>query len=62
LESENKMIKIYTYKNYDFQIGINLYNKYEVCDLTARNIFGSAFFESIQDAIKELELYINLTK
>ena len=56
------MIKIYTYNNYDFQIGINLYNKYEVCDLTARNIFGSAFFESIQDAIKELELYINLTK
>ena len=56
------MIKIYTYKNYDFQIGINLYNKYEVCDLTARNIFGSASFDTIQEAKKELKIYINLTK
>ena len=54
------MIKIYTYNNYDFQISINLDNKYEVCDLTGKNIFGSAFFESIEDAIKELELYSNI--
>ena len=54
------MIKIYTYNNYDFQISINLDNKYEVCDLSARNIFGSASFDTIEDAIKELELYINI--
>jgi hypothetical protein len=54
------MIKIYTYKNYDFQIGINLDSKYEVFDLNARNIFGSASFDTIQEAKKELELYIDI--
>ena len=54
------MIKIYTYNNYDFQISINLDNKYEVCDLTGKNIFGIALFDTIQDAVKELELYINI--
>lgn len=56
------MIKIYTYEDNDFQIGINLDNKYEVCDLTAQNIFGVASFNTISDAIKELEIYIKLTK
>ena len=55
-------MKIYTYNNYNFQIGINLDNKYEVCDLKGKNIFGIALFDTIQDAVKELELYINLIK
>ena len=62
-------MKIYTYKNQSFQIvqwgdvvasewiPVNLF---EVCDLNGKNIFGSAFFESMEDAIKELELYINI--
>ena len=62
-------MRIYTYKNQSFQIvqwGDVVATEwiptkhFEVCDLTGKNIFGSAFFESIEDAIKELELYINI--
>jgi len=62
-------MRIYTYKNKSFQIvqwGDIVAsewvptNMFEVCDLNGKNIFGSAFFESIQDAIKELELYIDI--
>tara|TARA_R100000081_G_C4702279_1_gene108268 strand:+ start:55 stop:312 length:258 start_codon:yes stop_codon:yes gene_type:complete len=60
IDKGNKIIKIYRYKNYDFQINLNLQNKYEVCDLNSQNIFGSAFFKSIEDAIKELEIYIDI--
>ena len=56
------MIKIYTYNGFDFQIGINLNDKYEVCDLTARNIFGIASINTIEEAKKELKLYIELIK
>ena len=62
-------MRIYTYKNQSFQIvqyGDVVATEwkptehFEVCDLNGKNIFGSAFFESIEDAIKELELYINI--
>jgi len=62
-------MRIYTYKNQSFQIvqwGDIVETEwkptklFEVCDLTGKNVFGNAFFESIEEAIKELELYINI--
>jgi len=64
-------MRIYKYKNQSFKIvqyGDVVASEwipvklFEVCDLNGKNIFGSAFFESIEDAIKKLELYINIIK
>ena len=62
-------MRIYTYKNQSLQIvqygdvvaaEWTPTKHFVVCDLTGKNIFGGTFFESIEDAIKELELYINI--
>ena len=54
------VITIYTCREFNLQINIDIDCKYAVTDLKGKNIFGTALFDTIEDAIKELELYINI--
>ncbi len=59
----NNNMKIYTYKNKNFQISFcEIKRKYEVLDLNAVNIFGAGGFKSINEALKDIKIYIDLIK
>lgn len=54
------VITVYTCREFNLQINIDIDCKYAVCDLAGKNIFGVALFDTLEEAIKELELYINI--
>ena len=57
------MLKIYTYKNVDFQISFCEKNKnYEILNLYGVNFFGTGKFKDLNSALNDIKLYIDLIK
>ena len=57
------MFKIYTYKNFDFQISFCEKTKnYEILDLKGYNFFGCGKFKNLNSALNDIKLYIDLIK
>tara|TARA_R100001443_G_scaffold14423_1_gene24321 strand:+ start:1006 stop:1188 length:183 start_codon:yes stop_codon:yes gene_type:complete len=54
------VITIYTCIEFNLQLNIDIDCKYAVCDLAGKNMFGVALFDTLEEAIGGLELYINV--